>query len=65
MIDYSTRGVYGMFGFGSKENPLSLKNMKYQKKRFNEELQNLPDVDSDRLFKERLQEKTEAKTSAV
>ena len=54
-----------MFGFGSKENPLSLKNMKYQKKRFNEELQNLPDVDSDRLFKERLQEKTEAKTSTV
>ena len=56
-MDYSTRGVYGMFGFGSKENPLSLKNMKYQKRRFNEELQNLPEVDSDRLFRDNLLEK--------
>ena len=29
LIDYSTRGVYGMFGFGSKKNALSIKNFRY------------------------------------
>jgi len=50
-----------MFGFGSQQNPLSLKNFKYQKQRFNEELQNLPEVDSDRLFQERMLAEQEAK----
>ena len=32
--------------------------------RFNEELDNLPDVDSDRLYKEKLQEEAQAKLNA-
>ena len=50
LADYSTRAIYGMFGFGSKENPLSLKNMKHQKKRLNEELSNLPGIETSRLL---------------
>ena len=61
LVDYSTRGVYGMFGFGSKENHLSIKNLKYHKNKFGRELDDLPDVDSDRLFQERMNAESEAK----